>query len=233
LRYWWFDDGRRLGLEGSFGADQGAVVAKALDRMANRLPDIVQDDDEVVSWEESLDARRADALVALCSNRIAVDADPDRATVVVHADLEALLGVGCGEIERGPVIHPETLSRLSCDARLQVALHDHSGNAVGIGRTSRIAPPWLVRQLRQRDGGCTFSGCECRFFLHAHHIHHWGRGGPTDLDNLVLMCNFHHKLVHEYGWNVELDANGTTKWFRPDGREFERGPPSTELTSVA
>jgi hypothetical protein len=234
LRYWWFDDGRRLGLDGSLPADQGAVVAKALDRMAQRMPDIVDEDDEHPVHDDALETRRADALVALCSHRITDDPDPDRATVVVHADLHALAGdERSWELEGGPVVHPETGRRLSCDARLQVVLEDGDGHAVGIGRTSRTVPPWLARQLRHRDGGCTFWGCESRFYLHAHHIWHWGFGGPTDLNNLVLVCTFHHKLVHEYGWGIKLERSGTVRWFRPDGREFERAPPSAELTSVA
>jgi hypothetical protein len=78
LRYWWFDDGNRLGLEGSLAADQGAIVATALDRMAGRMPDIVTAD-EPRPHSESLDVRRADALAALASAHIADDHDPDRA----------------------------------------------------------------------------------------------------------------------------------------------------------
>ena len=245
LHYWWFDDGRRLGLEGSLPADQGAVVAGALDRIADRVPDIIDGEvDHHLSSEDSLDIRRADALVALASRDIAEDQDADRATVVVHARLDALGGAsGSCELEGGPVIHPETARRLSCDARLQVVLHDEHGEAVGIGRMSRTAPPWLVRQLRHRDRRCTFPGCESKRFLHAHHIEHWGRGGPTDLDNLVLVCTFHHKLVHEYGWTVELDLPGAPRWFRPGGRRFdpgvstehvpERAPPVAQVAAVA
>jgi hypothetical protein len=245
LRYWWFDDGRRFGLEGALPADCGAVVAKALDRLANRVPDIIDEDHVPIPSEESLDARRADALVAMASSQIACDQDPDRATVVVHAELDALLGDdGSCEIEGGPVIHPETGRRLSCDARLQVVLHDRDGHVVGIGRVSRTAPPWLKRQLLHRDRGCTFSGCECRRWLHAHHIHHWTRGGETNIDNLILVCTFHHKFLHEYGWTVQLDPSGAAHWFRPNGKRFgpdvsprrevfERAPPMEQLVSVA
>jgi len=225
VHYWWFDDGRRLGLEGSFPADQGIVVARALDRMADRAPDIVEDDCEPgASSPESLETRRADALFAMASGTIADDHDPDRATVVLHAELGALIGdhLGC-EIEGGPVIHPETARRLSCDARLQVVVGDGAGDALGIGRMSRTAPAWLLRQLRYRDRGCTFPGCESKRFLHAHHIEHWARGGPTELHNLALACTFHHKLVHEYGWKVQLSSGGITCWSRPDGSRFDPG----------
>src|SRR6059058_1325663 len=57
----------------------------------------------------------------------------------------------------------------------------------------------MMRQLRYRDVECRFPGCGARRFTQAHHIVWWKEGGPTDLDNLVLVCFFHHKLVHELG----------------------------------
>lgn len=142
---------------------------------------------------------------------------------MVHADLAALCedGRGC-ELEGGPVIHPETARRLACDARVEMVLHDRTGAVVGIGHASRNVPPWLARQLRQRDRGCVFPGCEGRWFLHAHHIMRWPLG-PTDLLNLVLVCPFHHKLVHEHRWRVELAPDGSATWSRPDGRRYDPG----------
>jgi len=161
----------------------------------------------------------------LCSREIAIDQDHDRATVVVHARLEDLAGDGSCEIEGGPVIHPETARRLACDCRLEITVHDRDDNPIGLGRASRTPSASLVRQLRHRDGGCTFPGCDSRSFLHAHHIRHWIRGGPTDPDNLVLACPFHHKLVHEYGWDVRLEPWGQATWLRPDGRIYDPAPP--------
>ena len=239
LNYWWIDEGRRLELQGHFPADQGAVIAKALDRMAGRR-DSVQADDEADDapgqWVDTLDERRADALYLLASARIADDADADRATVVVHAPLDALAsgGPGC-EIEDGPALHAKTALRMSCDCLLEVVLHNELGEVVGIGRKERKVPRWMLRQLKYRDGRCTFPGCEAKHFLQAHHIVHWSRGGPTDLDNLVLVCTFHHKLVHEYGWDVELGEPGTARWFRPGGRRYDpgRAPPEQRRLSVA
>ncbi len=50
------------------------------------------------------------------------------------------------------------------------------------------------------------------------------RVNATDLDNLTLVCCFHHKLVHEYGWRVELDANSMATWFRRSGKRYDPGP---------
>jgi HNH endonuclease len=78
-----------------------------------------------------------------------------------------------------------------------------------------------MRTLKQRDRGRTFPGCGARSFLNAHHIVWWGQGGPTNLDNLTLCCHFHHKLVHEGGWDVRLNDDGTTTWIRPGRRELD------------
>ncbi len=122
------------------------------------------------------------------------------------------------------MIHPQTARRLLCTARVQRVIEDHGGQVVGLGRTSREPSGWMMRQLRYRDFGCTFPGCGTRAFTQAHHITWWEHGGPTDLDNLVLACSFHHRLVHEYRWVVKRDPDGTTRWFSPDGRRYRAGP---------
>jgi hypothetical protein len=72
--------------------------------------------------------------------------------------------------------------------------------------------------LRSRDKGCAFPGCHHTRFVDAHHIEHWSAGGETKLDNLMLLCSQHHKLVHEGGFSIERDYQN--RWFfkRPDGR---------------
>jgi hypothetical protein len=220
LGWWFFDDGRRFGLEAELPAADGAVVAKALERLAETLP--------VMPGEEEpnhADARRADALVALCSARIGADADPDRATVVVHASASALdIGdAGC-EIESGPVIHAETARRLTCTARTQTVIENGVGEAIGVGRMSREPTAFMMRHLRHRDRECRFPGCGDRRFAQAHHVRWWSEGGRTDLDNLVLVCTFHHKLVHELGWRLKRHPDGDVGWFRPDGTRYRAGP---------
>jgi hypothetical protein len=94
----------------------------------------------------------------------------------------------------------------------------------------------MMRQLRYRDVECRFPGCGSRRFTQAHHVVWWGDGGPTDLDNLVLVCFFHHRLVHEHGWKMERDREGRVRWFRPDGSRHmppmsvRPGPPTISGT---
>jgi hypothetical protein len=226
LRWWYSDDRTRLGLEGELPAVEGAVVARALERLAERIPVMPGENDPVFA-----SARRADALVALCSAKIAEDQDTDRATVVVHLRVGTGPGSQAADIEGGPVIHPETVRRLLCEARSQTVLEDGSARPLGLGRMAREPSAWMLRQLRYRDVGCTFPGCGSQRFTKAHHVTWWRHGGVTDLDNLVLVCSFHHKLVHEHDWRVELGDDGVTRWFRPDGHSFRPGPserPRTE-----
>ena len=230
LSWWYFDEGSRFGLEAELPAAQGAIVARALERLAETIP--VMPDEEEGCFA---DARRADALVALASARIAGDPDPDRATVVVHAQVDATTGeLRGGELEDGPALHRESVERLLCNARSQAVIEDRSGNVLGLGRVTREPSAAMVRQVRYRDNGCRFPGCGTQRFTEAHHIVWWSRGGRTDLDNLLLICSFHHRLVHEHGWSIERDSSGEVTWRRHDGARYRAGPsPGISLSSTA
>jgi hypothetical protein len=220
LSWWYSEEGRRWNLQAELPAATGAVVVRAIERMATQVPELP---DEYATADAS--ARRADALVAFCSARIASDPDPDRATVVVHAQLEGLENGSRGaELEDGPVIHPETVRRLLCNARVQTVVENESGDVVRLGRLTREPSAWMVRQIRHRDRECRFPGCGARAFTEAHHVTFWRHGGRTDLDNLVLICSFRHKLVHELGWRLTRDPDGQVRWYRPDGRRYRAGP---------
>ena len=67
----------------------------------------------------------------------------------------------------------------------------------------------MQRQVRYRDRECRFPGCGARRFTEAHHITFWRDGGQTTLENLVLICGFHHRLVHEHGWHIERAPGGS------------------------
>jgi hypothetical protein len=219
LEWWWLDEGRRLGLSGELPAAQGAVIVKALERTAERLPAMP---DEDPAW--AVDARHADALVALCSSAVASDADADRATVVLHASVDGSGMLADAEIEGGTAVARSVAERLVCDARIQVALADHDDRVLGLTSTRREPSATMLRHLRYRDRGCRFPGCGTVAFTQAHHIRWWSRGGPTHLDNLVLICSFHHRLVHEHGWAIARAASGEIGWVTPDGERYRPGP---------
>lgn len=233
LRWWWSLEGDRLGFEGLLPADQGAVWIEALDRVARELPESPhtpgQGIENLEGGKPNIEQRRADALVLLASSRSGDCKALDRTELVLHAPLQSLAEDAGNCSFGGRVLHPETARRLACDARIQIVLHGKGGNPVGIGQASQITPHWLRRQVFHRDGNtCTFPGCEARQFLTPHHIRHWARQGPTEFDNLVTVCSFHHTLVHELGWSVLLDREGCPVWLRPSGRRYEPGPAPPE-----
>ena len=79
-------------------------------------------------------------------------------------------------------------------------------------------PTAIKRALQARDKGCVFPGCHHTRFVDAHHIQHWSAGGETSLDNLLLLCERHHWLVHEGGFRIERDYRNQRFFKRPDGR---------------
>lgn len=216
------DEGRRFELHADLPAAQGAVVATAIDRVTASVPAMPHEQGAIHAT-----ARRADALVGLCSARLAADPDPDRATVVIHARVGTTQAGTGAEIEGGGVAHPSTLERLLCAARVETVHEAADGRVIGMGRITRVPPAWLLRQVRYRDGGCRFPGCGTNAFTQAHHIVFWREGGATDLDNLVTLCSWHHKLVHEYGWWIKGSAQDDLRWYRPDGTRYVAGPSPT------
>ena len=72
-----------------------------------------------------------------------------------------------------------------------------------------------------------FSGCDNSNWLQVHHIVHWSQGGPTDLDNLILLCGFHHRYLHEHGWHITTNKNNQFVFCKPDWTPYP--PPKPDL----
>jgi hypothetical protein len=172
--------------------------------------------------------RRADALVLMADTLLAQEPQAragDRYQVVLHVDTDALASNADGgrcELADGAPLAVETARRLACDAAI-VPLLERGGKPLSVGRKTRTVPPALRRALASRDRGCRFPGCTNRCSVDAHHIRHWAHGGSTSLDNLVQVCRFHHRLLHEGGYTVEAAGAGFV-FRRPDGRQLRTVP---------
>ena len=208
----WTQDDRFLHLHGTLPTAEGALVERALLRIAAEEGPL-----ENGTYRDPAE-RAADALTLMASEALARDGDPDRATVVVHVSADDLAaGTGTATLEGGAVIAIETAQRLACDART-VTVTDGPGRIpIGIGRTSRKIPPWLARLVRDRDGGCRFPGCGRTRWTQIHHILHWAHGGRTDLHNLITLCGLHHRMLHNEGWVIRGDPTGKVQWVSPHG----------------
>ncbi|NOQ57534.1 HNH endonuclease signature motif containing protein [Mycolicibacterium fortuitum] len=123
-------------------------------------------------------------------------------TVAVHLNLTDRIAA----LHLGPLLSDDERRYLLCDATCEVWF-ERQGQPVGVGRSTRTISRRLRRALEHRDRCCVVPGCGATRGLHAHHIVHWEDGGPTDLDNLVLVCPYHHRLHHRGGITITGPAH--------------------------
>ena len=156
---------------------------------------------------------------------------PDRHGMVIYVEAEVLADGRAGrcEIEHRTAITAETARRLCCDAGIVPVVDGPNGEPLSVGRRTRGIPPAVRRALSIRDRGCRFPGCPATHRLHGHHVRHWSNGGETSLDNLVLLCPTHHRLVHEGGFDVQRLDDGAFRFTNPHGLTIR--PPLQRETS--
>jgi hypothetical protein len=220
LEMWWNTDENHLKLRGEIPGVDGLMVETMLRRVASQAPL-----DEVTGLHRDEEVANAEALIQIASEAAAGDADHDRATLVVHFDASDFTAGRTSGLVDGQLIDRDELLRLSCDSRLQPAIDDSSGVTVGVGRTSRKVPAWLRRLVEGRDGGCRFPGCGRTRWTQCHHIIHWADLGPTNLDNLLTLCGFHHRLVHRQGWEIIGNPNGEVVFINQWGNQHQPARP--------
>jgi hypothetical protein len=107
--------------------------------------------------------------------------------------------VDCSTVAGVGGITRETAARLACDAMVVGIIRGAGGVVLAHGRRRRTVSAAQRRALGIRDGQCQFPSCTRTSHLEAHHVRHWAHGGRTDLDNLILLCRFHHMACHEGG----------------------------------
>ncbi|MCY4516683.1 MAG: DUF222 domain-containing protein [Acidimicrobiaceae bacterium] len=134
------------------------------------------------------------------------------AQVSVLIGLEALRGHidEVGLTDAGTELPPEIVRKLACDAEIIPVILGGPGGPADVGRSRRTVPRRLRRLLIARDRHCRWPGCHAPpSRCDAHHIWHWAKGGPTNLDNLVLLCHRHHHHLHEHGYEMVPQPDGT------------------------
>jgi Domain of unknown function (DUF222)/HNH endonuclease len=201
----------------------GELVMQAIERALEQeeVPDGVAE-----RSPSAFQSQLADALVAMAKAYLhggATDSTAsspstaDHCQVVIHVDEAALHG-GAGRSD-APL---ETVKRLACDASLVVVTEDERGTPLSVGRKQRVVSTPIRRAVLARDRHCTFPGCHRTRFVEAHHVHHWAEGGETSVDNLVLLCSYHHRLLHEGGYRIRRDHQGEHYFVLADGRAIPR-----------
>ena len=199
--------------------EAGAALRTALDSLAKRLG---PDD------ERSHKQRMADSLGELVHHAMDEGRLPRRNGVKPHVNVTTTLeglknefGAPPADLELSLPISTRTLERIACDSTIsRVLLADSM--VIDVGKATRVVSAPTRRALRTRDQGCRWPGCDRQVnWSTPHHIVAWSRGGPTNLPNLVLLCFFHHRLVHEGGWQV-IKVGREFRFVPPDRVVFRR-----------
>jgi hypothetical protein len=197
----------------------GAALKTAIDSLSKRHAP----DDERTPRQ-----RRADALTEIVFHAMDEGKLPRRNGVRPHititTTLEGLkgeLGVPASDLENGMPISSVTVQRLACDGCLSRVLMADS-QVIDVGRATRAISPSQKRALRARDRHCRFPGCDRPVsWTSPHHIEFWAQGGPTNLPNLISLCWFHHRCMHEGGWQV-VKASAGFRFIPPESVVMRR-----------
>jgi hypothetical protein len=162
--------------------------------------------------------RRHDGFLTVAERILHSDTLPDcggtPVTLIIHSTPEQITQHdGLATTEHGARIDPELMLRLTDEADTYLTFTDITGQ-LHLGRNSRLARPALRRALAARDGGCTFPDCEApASWCQAHHIKAWQSGGATDINNLTLVCGYHHREHERQGWTCQIKDN--VAWWTP------------------
>jgi hypothetical protein len=207
-------------------ADTYAKTKSRLEALAKALPS-----DGQTPWDQRL----CDAFCEqIDSSHPGSNTSPGNAAsaavVVAHVPLASLVdGAGprsalAGELEHVGLIDADMVRRIACDATIVVGVDDDVGHTMYEGRARRFPTHTQRREVRRRDRHCRFPGCANVTFAAVHHIVAWEPSGTTDLFNLVLLCRFHHGVVHRNGWTMEGNANEELAITGPGGQVMTSRP---------
>ncbi|MEU8184096.1 DUF222 domain-containing protein [Micromonospora sp. NPDC049044] len=202
----------RLRLSGVLDAEAAAALRAAIDPLtAPTGPDDTRTPGQ----------RRHDALADVCRLALRTGELPehggDPTQIVITTAYDGLTReLGVGALDTGLQLTPEAVRRLACDAALLPTVLGGAGQPLDVGRQRRLITGPLRRALVLRDRGCAFPGCDRPpRWCDAHHIRHWADGGPTSLDNAVLLCGHHHRHLHHGDWAIRLGGDGHPEFVPP------------------
>ena len=137
-------------------------------------------------------------------------------TVMVTLDYQALRsGLGVATTDTGGRITAAEARRLACMAGIIPVVLGKDSEVLDLGRTARLFTPAQRKALVLRDKTCRADGCDQpATWSEAHHLKPWADGGPTDLDNGILLCCWHHHRAHDPDYHHERLPNGDLHFHR-------------------
>jgi hypothetical protein len=133
-------------------------------------------------------------------------------------------GIGAARLDSAGDLDAAAARRIACDCKVIPAVLGSGSEPLDVGRASYTVSTALRRALVLRDGGCAFPGCDRPHgWCHSHHIRHWVDGGRTELNNLLLLCGHHHRLLHHSEWECAV-VDGRPEFRPPRYIDPDRNP---------
>jgi hypothetical protein len=200
-------------LSGALSVEDAATVSAALQPLCT----------PIAGDHRTARQRRSDALVEVCRLALRTEelpehgGEPPQMTVTVPYEPVAAALVA-GSLDNGTRVSAATVRQQACDARILPVVLGGAGQVIDVGRSRRLVSGPLRRALVVRDGGCAFPDCDRPpRWCDGHHIQPWMSGGGTDLENTVLLCRHHHRMLHdpEGGWQVRLGPQRVPEFVPP------------------
>lgn len=211
-------------LEGHLTPSLGQQWATILDPLTRRQ------DDPATPDLRTVEERRHDALADIAGRLLRAGGLPDTggapATVIITVDHATLAtGKGSGAFADGSPVSVRAIAELADQADILTVVRDsRTGAVLSAGRTRRLASLTQTLALHARDKGCSFPGCHrTPEWCQRHHVISWIDGGPTDLDNLTLVCHYHHHNFARLGWSCAI-VDGLPTWTPPRHIDPARTP---------
>lgn len=166
------------------------------------------------------DQRACDALEQVLDRVLRAGDQPSiggiPATVIIRVD-EAVVDTGQGWMTVNGIRQPVSLLRsLAGEAQVITSYCSPAGAVLDQGRSLRIATKAQTYALIDRDGGCSFPGCEVPpEYCERHHTLDWSKGGRTAVNSLTLLCRYHHRYFLKAGWIVRINSDLLPEWVPP------------------
>ena len=193
-------------LSAYFDHDTGKRVSVSLNQMVRNYRNSERSHQGVSSQQ-----RRADALANLITGE--GPHQRPKVTLLMIADYDTVTReLRNLRYDDGLPVSVDQIAKLASDVKILPAIFDAEGDPLWLGRAQRDASTGQRIVLAARDGGCVNCGNPVER-SEPHHIEWFSRGGATDIDNLALLCERCHHLIHDDGW--QLHRNNGQHQLRP------------------
>jgi hypothetical protein len=211
-------------LAGKLTTTVGAQLNAILDPLTKPHTSSIEDENGAITQildERPHGQRLHDGLDEACGRLLKMKDQPSvggvQASVIVTIGVEELLAkAGLAETSDGSILTSDQLLRIADEAEIWPTIIDQNNVPLALGRSQRLASRGQTMALITRDAGCSFPGCtHPPSWCDRHHILDWILGGLTDLDNLTLLCRYHHTHFLQKGWTCRMNADGLPEWIPP------------------